>query len=145
VYNRCPGKWIATRFPNGEGSTAMQETLWLLRVIRETTDTEEHGDAYVVPPKEAARLLRSSNQIPFQTVKAKNVSVSATVQAGLLRTVTLYANAEGSVVTDKLTITKVGTSPTITTPNLPKGSRPTMFQGGVVGAVKLPFNPCNPG
>ncbi len=145
VYNRCPGKWIATRFPNSEVGPANEQTLWLLQVIGETTDVDDHGETYVVPPKEAARLLRSSNQIPFQTVEAKHVSLSATVQDGLLRTVTLYANAEGSVVTDKLTITQVGTSPTITAPSLPKGSRPTLFQGGVVGAVKLPSNPCSAG
>ena len=141
AYNRCPGRWMATRYPSGYVSSAIQQQTWLLDVIRDATDVDEHGDTYEISPKDAARLLRSSDQIPFQSVKGKDVSLSATVHSGLLRTVTLYANAGGAgIITEKLNITNVGRSPTITVPRLAYGSQANV-QGGAI-AEKLPFNPC---
>ena len=139
TYTLCQGTWSATRYPEGFVSSGIQQDLWLLHVVAASTMTNIRGSTYVVPPKEAAGLLRSPQDdmmSAIRLIKGNDVSLSATVRDGLLRTVTLDDNAQNQGgITEKLMIIHVGSSPTITAPKLPKGST-VPFQEGI--ATKIP-------
>lgn len=112
-YLKSPGgPWI--KVPHRDESSNFTDAylLWL-HLLDRTTSAVRHGSVYVVPPTEAATLLRSTRLPQYQN--PVGVSLSATVHDGLLRTMTLrFGGASATAVTT--TVSRVGTSPPVTAP-----------------------------
>jgi hypothetical protein len=124
-----PGKWTVVHHV-GESTNFTNSALVYLHVLDRTTSVTRHGDTYAVPSPEIVSLLNSTRLPEFHG--ATDVTWSATVRAGSLRSMTLHydqpsqaiagncgttsCTLPASPVTVTTTVSRVGTSPSINPP-----------------------------
>lgn len=124
-----PGKWTVVRHA-GESTDFMNGLLLYLHLLERATSVVRHGDTYVLPPGEVARLL-ASTRLP-ELHNPAGATWSAIVRAGSLQSMTLRyqqppqstagncgttsCTLPASPVTITTEVSRVGTSPTINPP-----------------------------
>ena len=106
------GQWTSIRHTR-ESTNLTNSVLIYLRLLDMTTAVTRQGNTYVVPTDEAVRLSASIRLVEARS--PSRVSLSATVRAGLLRSVTLRI-AGGSPTSVTTTVSRVGNSPRIKPP-----------------------------
>jgi hypothetical protein len=106
------GRWTSLRHVD-ESRDLTNAALVYLHLLDMTTAATRHGNTFVVPTDEAVRLSASIRLVQAQT--PSRVSLSATVRAGLLRSMTLRI-AGGSPAYVTMTVDGIGSSPKIEPP-----------------------------
>jgi hypothetical protein len=112
-YFRVQPGWAVARHV-GESTNFTNDMLMPLRILDRTTAVVRRGDIYVVPTEEASRLLISTRSSEFQN--PVGVALSATVQAGLLKSMTLRIDSGSPLTVVTTTVSRVGTSPNVNAP-----------------------------
>jgi hypothetical protein len=112
-YFKVQPGWTVVRHV-GESTNFTNDMLMFLHILDRTTTVVRRGDTYVVPTEEASRLLVSTRSSQFQN--PVGVALSATVQAGLLKSMTLRIDSGSPLTVVTTTVSRVGTSPNVNAP-----------------------------
>lgn len=97
----------------------MNTSLFLIHMLNRATAVRRAGNVYVVPPAEAAGLVQSTHIIWGQLQEATGVTLSATVESGFLKSLTLKTAMPSMTITN--VVSRVGTSPPVNAPPHPQG------------------------
>ena len=115
-YFRAGSNGWTTVHHAGESTNFTNDLLMYIDILKRATSATRNGDTYTIPAAEAARLLVSTGQPRFQN--ASDVSLSAIITGGLVKSVTLHAGG-ALPISATTTVAKVGSSPAVEAP--PKG------------------------
>jgi hypothetical protein len=118
--NQETGHWTQQSIPN-IGVKSVESAFALVGVLAKATNVTQDGTTYVIGYNEAWKLLESTPWSPARPFHPSHMKLSATVQDGMIRSVTLRvfgrkSNAGEGNFTDSEIITRVGTSPGVTVP-----------------------------
>ena len=112
AYSKTPYGWTSLHHRD-ESANYTNAMLADINILKRATSVNGHGDTYTVPPAEAAALLQTTGLPRFQT--ASGVTYSATVDSGLIRSVSIHVTAP-SPITDTIVVSGVGSSSAVTAP-----------------------------
>lgn len=120
-YLKEAGVWTTVHH-QGESANFTNDELAYVNLLKRATSVARAGNAFTVPATEAAALLASTGLPPFQHVT--NVSYTATVASGVLRSVSLRLdNAQfpppsgTSPFSVTVNVTELANSPDVTVPS----------------------------
>jgi hypothetical protein len=112
AYSKTPYGWTTVHH-GAESANYTNAMLADINILKRATSVNRHGDIYTVPPVEAATLLATTGLSRFQAVTG--VAYSATVESGLIRSVSLHVEAP-SPISDTIVVSSIGSSSAITVP-----------------------------
>jgi len=112
AYSGSQAGWT-TFHHSGESANYMNDMLMYINILKRVSSVNRTGDVYSVPAGEAATLLRTTGLPRFQA--ATDVSYSATVDGGVIRSVSIHAHGSSSIAATTV-VSNVSSSPTITIP-----------------------------
>jgi hypothetical protein len=112
AYSRSPTGWT-TFHHSRESTNYVNDMLMYINILKRASSVNRTGDIYNVPAGEAATLLRTTGLPRFQV--ATDVSYSAIVDGGVIRSVSLHANGPSSIAATTV-VSNIGSSPAVTAP-----------------------------
>jgi hypothetical protein len=118
-YRQSAGVW-KTVHETGESAKLASQRLWYVNLLKKATSVSRSGDTFTVPATEVAALLARTGSPQFKRVT--HVSYVATVESGVLRSVTVkLENAHfptgSSPLSATVTVTALEGSPMVTAPH----------------------------
>jgi hypothetical protein len=114
-YSKSPGGWTIFHHVD-ESANDTNDMLGDINILKRATAVNRRGDIYRLPAAEAARLLQTTGLPRFQS--ATDVTYSATVADGVVRSVSFHVKAPSSI-TDGIVVRDIGSSPPVTAPRSP--------------------------
>jgi hypothetical protein len=111
-FKAASDEWTTVQH-TGESTHFTNDMLMYIDILKRATSVTHNGDAYTIPGAEAARLLVTTGLPRFQT--ASDVSLSAIVTSGLVKSVTIHAGG-ASPISATTTVAEVGSSPAVEAP-----------------------------
>jgi len=112
AYSRSQAGWT-TFHHSGESANYMNDMLMYVNILKRASSVNRTGDVYNVPAGEAATLLRTTGLPRLEG--ATDVSYSASVDGGVLRSVSIHANGSSFISATTL-VSNIARSPTIAVP-----------------------------
>jgi len=109
---QSPTGWT-TYHHSGESTNYMNDMLMYINILKRAYSVNRTGDIYNVPTGEAASLLRTT-WLPRLQVTT-DVSYWATVDGGVIRSVSLHTNGSSSIAATTV-VSNIGNSPAVTAP-----------------------------
>lgn len=111
-YAKGPGDTWTSYQHASLATNFMNTSLVYIHMLDRTTQAQENGKVYLIPPDEAASLVRSTGLTWLRG--ASGVSLSATVDSGVLMSLTLTTVSPPLTIANR--VSRVGSSPAVTAP-----------------------------